>query len=67
LHHRGPDVVEELNLDDRLEAAGGHAGSAPNNGSLGERSIKDSIIAELALQAERQLKDSAFAFDQLAL
>ena len=36
-------------------------------GSLGERSIKDSIIAELALQAERQLKDSAFAFDQLAL
>src|ERR1700687_4899845 len=67
LHHRRPDVVEELNLDDRLQAAGGHAGGAPHNGGLRERRIEYAVIAELTLQAEGELEDSAFAFHQLAL
>ena len=32
-----------------------------------KRSVEDAIVAELALQAERQLEDSALAFHQLAL
>src|ERR1700730_17470112 len=67
LHHRGPDVVEELDFDDWLEAAGRHARRAPYTRCLGERSVEHAIVAELALQAEGELKDSAFAFDQLAL
>src|ERR1700722_5619776 len=67
LHHRGPDVVEKLNFDDRLEAAGGHAGGAPHDRGFRERRIEYAVIAELALQTKGQFENSAFAFDQLAL
>src|SRR5262249_45108298 len=30
LHHRRPDVVEELDFGDRLQTAGGHANRAPD-------------------------------------
>ncbi len=31
LHHGGPDVVEELNFDYRLQSASGHAGGAAHD------------------------------------
>ena len=67
LHHRRPDVVEELNLDDRLQAARGHARGAAYDGGLGQRRVEDAVAAEFVLQAEGEFEDSAFAFDQLAL
>src|ERR1700686_4128164 len=67
LHHRGPNVIEELNLDNGLQSAGGHAGGASHNGGLGEWRIEYAVVAELALQAEGELEDSAFAFHELAL
>ena len=35
LHHRGPDVIEELHLRHRLQAARGHPNGAAGNGGLG--------------------------------
>src|SRR5580658_10835191 len=67
LHHRRPDVIEELNLHDGLQPACGHAGGAAHDRGLGQRRIEDAVRAKLVLQAERQFEDSAFAFDQLAL
>ena len=36
LHHRRPDVVEELDLDHRLQPAHGHADRAPDDAGLGK-------------------------------
>ena len=41
LHHRRPDVVEELDLDDRLEAARRHADGAADDVGFGERRVED--------------------------
>ena len=60
LHHGRPDVIEELNLDDRLEAARGHADAAADDAGLCNRRIEHAILAVLALQAERRLEDPAF-------
>src|SRR5579862_1911430 len=67
LHHRRPDVIEELNLDHWLQPTRGHTGGAPHDGGLSKRSVEHPVIAKLALQAERQLEDSALTLDQLAL
>ena len=61
LHHRRPDVVEELNLDHRLQLANGHADAATDDGRLGERRVEDAILAVRALQAVRHLEDAALA------
>ena len=61
LHHRRPDVVEELDLDDRLEPARAHAARAADDGRLGERRVEDAIGSEGALQAQRRLEDAALA------
>ena len=67
LMHRGPDVVEELDLDDRLQAARGHADGAADDVGLGQRRVEDALAAVLALQAGGELEDSALAFDLLVL
>src|SRR5579862_1293272 len=65
LHHRRPDVVEELNLDYWLQSASGHAGGSAHNGSFGEWRIENPVRPELALQAKGQLENPAFALYQL--
>src|SRR5580700_2861933 len=65
LHHRRPDVVEELNFDDGLQPARGHASGAADYSSLGERRIENAVIAEFVLQAEGKFEHPAFALDQL--
>ena len=70
LHHRRPDVVEELNLDDRLDAAHRHANRAPDDVRLGERRIEDAVVSERALEAVRGLEHAALArylFDDVAV
>ena len=61
LHHRRPDVVEELDLDDRLDAARRHADGAADDVGLGERRVEDAVAAVRALQAVRDLEDAALA------
>ena len=61
LHHRRPDVVEELDLDDRLDAARRHADRAADDVRLGERRIEDARRAERALEAVRHLENAALA------
>ena len=63
--HGGPDVIEELNLDDRLETAGRHAEGAADDVGFGQRRVEDAVGAELALQAGGEFEDAALAFDLL--
>ena len=48
LVHGRPDVVEELNLDDRLQPARGHADGAAYNIGLRQRRVEDAVAAKLA-------------------
>ena len=61
LHHRRPDVVEELNLDHRLELARRHPDGAADDAGFGERRVEDAVVAERALQTVRELEDAALA------
>jgi hypothetical protein len=61
LHHRRPDVVEELDLDDRLQAAHRHADRTPDDVRLRERCIEHPVIPELPLQSVGGLEDTALA------
>src|SRR2546423_12848711 len=61
LHHRRPDVVEELDLDYRLQSASGHSRGAADDGGFGQRRIEYAVVAEFALQAEGEFENSAFA------
>ncbi len=63
LVHRGPDVIEELNLHHRLHAPGGDADCPSDDVCLGQRRIEDAVGAILALQPGGQLEDAAFALD----
>src|SRR5438132_7566475 len=56
LHHRRPDVVEELNLDDRLYAPRGHSGRSTHDRCLGKRRIDNPVRPKIALQAKRKLE-----------
>src|SRR5208337_1961111 len=67
LHHRRPDVIEELDLNHRLQAANGHPGGAADDGGFCQRRIEYPVGAELDLQARRQLEDSALSFYLLLL
>ena len=64
LHEAGPDVVEELDLDDRLQAAQRHADAAADDVGFGERRVEDAVAAELPLQTVRHLEDAALALDR---
>ena len=61
LHHRRPDVVEELNLDDRLQPARRHADAAADDARFGDRRVEHAVVAEQPLQAVRHLEDAALA------
>ena len=54
LHERRPDVVEELDLDDRLQAAQRHADGAADDVGFGERRVEDAVAAVEPLQAVRR-------------
>src|ERR1700683_1707578 len=59
LHHRRPDVVEELNFNYGLEPARGHADRAADDVGFGERSIEHAVGAVLALEPGGRLKNAA--------
>ena len=63
LHHRGPDVVEELDLDDGPQAAQRKPDPPPDDVRLRERSVVHALRAKLLLKAMRDLEDTTFAFD----
>ena len=65
LHHRRPDVIEELDFDDGLQSAGGHAGSAADDGGFGDGSIEDALRSKDGLEALGGLEHAALAFDLL--
>ena len=53
LVHGGPDVVEELDFDDGLEAPHRHADGPADDIGLGERRVPDAIVAELQSGGQR--------------
>ena len=53
LHHRRPDVIEELNLGHRLEPARRHADGAPHDGRFGERRV-EAALASRTRSADRR-------------
>src|SRR6266852_3246599 len=59
LHHGRPDVVEELNFRDGLQAARGHADGAADDAGFRQRRIENAGAAEAALQAGGSLEDAA--------
>ena len=67
LHHGGPDVVKELDLDHRLQSALGHAGGAAHDVGFGDRRVEYPVRTELYLQAGGELEDAALALDQFLL
>ena len=67
LHHRRPDVVEELNLNHRLQPARRHSGRSTHDRCLGKRRIEHPVGPKIALQAKGQFEHAAFAFDHLLL
>ena len=63
LHHRGPDVIEELYFRNGFQTARRHADGAAHDGGFSQRSIEGAAGAELHLQPGGDLEHSAFAFD----
>ncbi len=63
LVHRRPDVVEELDLDHRLETSSRQAHRAADDVGFGEGRVVDARRAERALQAVGHLEDAALALD----
>src|SRR3954470_12940391 len=63
LHVSGPDVVEELNLDDRLESTGRESNGASNDVRFGERRVVDATAAELLLEPPRHLEHATLSLD----
>ena len=61
LHHGRPDVVEELDFDDRLQSARGHADRAADDVGFGERRVEHAVGAVDALQPVRDLEHAALA------
>src|SRR5438034_2455520 len=56
LHHRRPDVVEELNLNHRLQPARRHSGRSTHDRCLGKRRIEHPVGPKIALQAKGQFR-----------
>ena len=49
LHHGGPDVVKELDFDNRLETRHGHAAGATDDGGFGDGGVEAAAAAEFGL------------------
>ena len=64
LHECRPDVVEELNLDDRLQPSERHPDRAADDIGLGQRRVEDAIAAESPLEPMRRLEHATFAGNQ---
>src|ERR1700676_4897155 len=62
LHHRWPDVIEELNLGDRLHASRGHSDGAPHDARFRNRSVEHTSGPKSPLQIHSGLENSALAF-----
>src|SRR5258708_12521966 len=62
LHHGRPDVVEELDFGDGLQAAGGHADGAADDAGFGKRRVEDAVVAVFSLQAGSSFEDAALPF-----
>src|SRR5205823_8623531 len=62
---RGPDVVEELDLDHGLQAPRGEADRPAHDVGFREGRVVDALAPELALQAPGALEDPALALDLL--
>src|SRR6185437_10111093 len=62
LHHRRPDVIEELNFDDWFQAAHCHARRSPDNAGFRNGRIEDTVRTKFTLQAKREFEDAALAF-----
>src|SRR6202011_3385698 len=67
LHHGGPDIVEELDFDYRLQSAGSHAGGATDDVGLGDGRVEYAVGTELHLQPGGQFEHATLAFDQFLL
>ena len=67
LHHCWPNIVEELNFHDRLQATHRHPYSSPHDAGLSNRRIEDPLRTKIALQSCGQLEDAALALDHLLL
>ena len=63
LHVGGPDVIEELDLDYRLESTNGKTNRAPNDVGFSKWRIVHPRPAELFLQPPRDLEHATFALD----
>ena len=61
LHHGRPDVIEELNLDHRLQPPHSHAKSAADDARFGNRRVETTLGTEFALQAGGGFEDAPFA------
>src|SRR5680860_818509 len=61
LRHRRPDVVEELDLGARPQAAYRLPDRAPDDVGLGQRRVVAARLAELTLEPEGDTEDSALA------
>ena len=59
LHHGRPDVVEELDFRDGLQAAYGHPQGAPDDAGFRERGIENPVVAVFALQSRGGFEDAA--------
>ena len=57
----GPDVVEELNLDHRLETPRGHPDRPADDVGLRERRVVDAVAPEAFLQAPGHHEDAALS------
>ncbi len=65
LHHRGPDVVEELDLDDRLQPANRHADRPADDVGFRNRRVEHPVVAKRALETVGDLEDAALARHEL--
>src|SRR6266851_6354604 len=63
LHHRGPDVTEDLDFGDGLEAASGHTDGAADDAGFGERRVENAVVAVFSLQAGGGFENAALALD----
>src|SRR2546423_1542182 len=62
---RRPDVVEVLDLDNRLDPTGSESDSPPRNRCFGQRRVVYALGAKIALQPGGQFEYASLPLDQL--
>src|SRR5690349_20392459 len=61
--HGRPDVIKELNLNNRLQAARGHSNCPTDDVCFSEWSVKYALAAELALEVRCYFENAALALN----